>query len=359
MNKTEFKKSLKKANQEEDVKYAYAQYFNIKEYDTSNRFDLYTKQVLFEFKKDKNFENLKAIATILAQTLYYVRRLKYDVIEDNKPIPPILCMADMNEAVLSETIKWKNYYSNNIYNWQLAPSKPDNKLIEDLVNDNDVRDLHIFKLFDKNDLKTFEKHLTDYLNPQLAFTFPDKKVITEENFESIYNHWNSIIGQQIENGLKNSRYFLSDIQPMKTLIDESTNRVSFIITDKDSRTHRIMMKDYKYFWSLYEKVEDIDVISGIHAKLDRLTDEEQRRFEGEFYTPLHFAKKALHYIENVVDKEWWKTGKYRLWDMAAGTGNLEYHLPNEAYQYMYISTLHEQEAKHCQRIFPTATLFPI
>ncbi|HAW82307.1 MAG TPA: hypothetical protein DCX27_22960 [Balneola sp.] len=72
----EFKTKLKAAKTEETVKAIYAKYFKI-DYDTADKHDLYTPQVLFEFKYDKNFQNLKALATILAQSLYYIRRLKY------------------------------------------------------------------------------------------------------------------------------------------------------------------------------------------------------------------------------------------------------------------------------------------
>ena len=70
----EFKRQLDKSTQEDEVRGIYATYFKIK-YNTSHRNDLYTPQVLFEFKADKNFHNLKALATILAQSLYYIRRL--------------------------------------------------------------------------------------------------------------------------------------------------------------------------------------------------------------------------------------------------------------------------------------------
>ncbi len=43
--------------------------------------------------------------------------------------------------------------------------------------------------------------------------------------------------------------------------------------------------------------------------------------------------------------------------MAAGTGNLEYHLPAEAYKYLYMSTLHSGEADHLRKVFPNATCF--
>ena len=82
-----------------------------------------------------------------------------------------------------------------------------------------------------------------------------------------------------------------------------------------------------------------------------------RRFHGEFFTPIRFAKKALDYIEKTIDKQWWKNGNYRLWDMAAGTGNLEYHLPQEALQYCYLSTLYKEDKDHLDKLFPDATGF--
>src|SRR3990172_3530460 len=126
----EFKNDLQRATTEEAVKATYARYLKIK-YDTTNRHDLYTPQVFFEFKLDKNFGNLKSLASVLAQTLYYIRRLKYEDVD--KIIPPFLCLADKNESTITETSKWNTYYSSDAYDWGRAPSKPDPKLIEHLV----------------------------------------------------------------------------------------------------------------------------------------------------------------------------------------------------------------------------------
>jgi hypothetical protein len=43
--------------------------------------------------------------------------------------------------------------------------------------------------------------------------------------------------------------------------------------------------------------------------------------------------------------------------MAAGTGNLEYHLPAEAYKYLYMSTLHGSEADHLIKYFQMQLVF--
>ncbi|MDD8018032.1 MAG: hypothetical protein PHP42_06635 [Bacteroidota bacterium] len=350
----EFKNQLDRATTEEVVKATYANYFKIK-YDTSHHHDLYTPNVLFEFKTDKNFHNLKALATILSQSLYYIRRLKF--IEADKVIPFFICLADKNEAALTEVRKWSSYYSNDSYDWERPASKPDQKLIDHLIKEPEIEKIHIYSVTKKQDHDAFQNNLKNALNPQTVLDFGDKKVINEENFEAVFDHWKNVIGHYIINGYKPSFYFLSNIQKERIKIDRENNRVVFTFEDKNTKAQKVLMKDYDYFWGIYDYVSNNETINGIHAKLDRLTEENQRRFEGEFYTPIRFAKKAISYLTDVLGKNWYKSGKYRIWDMAAGTGNLEYHLPAESYKYLYMSTLHASESDHLKKVFPQATCF--
>nr|MDA3860964.1 hypothetical protein [Melioribacteraceae bacterium] len=350
-----FLNNLAKAHTEEDVKHAYSLHFKIA-YDTSDRLDLYTPQVLFEFKYDKNFENPKAQATILAQILYYVHRFKYGY--TNKAIPRFLCLADKNEAIITETITWKKYYTDTEnYDWDLAPSIPDKKLVEDLTCDNIFRNLHIFKLEDTQDYRVFNEDLTECLDPQQHLDLIDKKIITEKNFEEVFEYWNGIFGNAVKIGFKTSKYFICDIQKGSSHLIREQGKVFFDFGSGEGRTKKILLKDYEFFWRLYEKVISSDTIHGILSKIDRLTEEEMRRFHGEFFTPLRFANKALEYIEKTVGKEWWKSGEYRIWDMAAGTGNLEWYLPSESYQHLYLSTLYQGDVEHCEKLFQEATIF--
>jgi len=354
MNFEEFKRDLNLAVTEEMVKATYARYFNVK-YNTANAHDLYNEKVLFEFKTDKNLKNLKGLATVLAQALYYIHRIKFQ--NAHKNIPHYICLADKNEAVLSETNKWSNYYSSDAYDWQRAASKPDPLLVDHLVKEPETANIHVFEILKKQEHNTFKRILDTALNPQLSFEFGDKKVISEENFEAVYEHWKSIIGPYIVNGYKPSFYFLANIQREKIILDRENGKVVFTFEDQNSKTQKVLMKDYDYFWDNYEYVTKAEDINGIHSKLDRLSDESQRRFEGEFYTPLLFAQKAIDYWAETLGKNWYKTGKFRIWDMAAGTGNLEYHLPAEAYKYLYMSTLHGGEVDHLKKVFPAATCF--
>ncbi|MDR0390321.1 MAG: hypothetical protein LBH59_00305 [Planctomycetaceae bacterium] len=354
MNFEEYKTQLQNATTEEMVKACYAKYFNIN-YDTKNKHDLYTSNVLFEFKYNKNFQNLKNTATTLAQILYYVRRLKYHDI--TKKIPTYLCLANEKNAIITETNFWSSYYQSNAYDWDRAASLPDPKLVDHLVKEPETEKLHIYKIAQKGDHGIFKTKLEEALKPQQKFDFGDKKIINEENFEAVYDHWKNVIGQYIVNGYKESFYFLANIQQERIIVDKENNRVVFNFEDRNSKTQKIRIEDYDYFWSNYEYVSDTETINGIHAKLDRLTDDSQRRFEGEFYTPLPFAQKAIHYFAKILGKNWYKSGKFRIWDMAAGTGNLEYHLPADSYKFLYLSTLHAGEADHLKKVFPNATCF--
>ncbi|MBQ9480062.1 MAG: hypothetical protein IJU71_10980, partial [Selenomonadaceae bacterium] len=81
---------------------------------------------------------------------------------------------------------------------------------------------------------------------------------------------------------------------------------------------------------------------------------ERRQRTGEFYTPLEYAHLGLQYLQRVVDLQ---SDRIRLWDMAAGTGNLERVLPTALLDQCYVSTLLDDDVEHCRRSFPSATVF--
>lgn len=356
-NINEFINSLSGAKTEEDVKNIYARFFEIS-YDTSDRHDLYTPEILFEFKYDKNLKNIKSCSHVLAQLFYYVRKLKYGE-DSEKSIPPSLCLCDANEAVITETSAWIKFYDDIEckYDWDLAPSTPDEKLVLDIEDDPQVRGLHIYKTSDPNEFPVFAEKLEKLLQKQLELSFKDKKIISEQNFEEVFKYWNKMFGDSVRNGTKTSRYFVSDIEEGSTIFLKDQGKAYFHIGTDELKEKKIVTTDYEHFWGLYEKVRNPATVRSILAKIDRLTDETMRRFYGEFFTPLRFARKALDYIERTLGKEWWKTGEYRLWDMAAGTGNLEYHLPLDALPYTYLSTLYAEDVKHLERLFPGSQIF--
>lgn len=337
------------------MKFAYAKYFDLK-YDTSHRHDLYTKHVFFEFKSNKNFHSLKTRASALAQTLYYIRRLKLGG-DGDLPVPYQLCMADQNEAMITETELWKDFYDESeAYDWDLAPSTPDARLVDDLASTPALRNMRVFDVQDRTSFAVFAEQLRLRLDPQMLL-FGDKKLVTEQNFEDVFKYWNDIFGEAVRNGTKPSRYFVADIHEGYSIYQPAESRVMFNVGSESWIAKKILPREYDHFWSIYDRVSDPEIVRGVLAKIDRLTDDSLRRFYGEFFTPIKFANKALDYIERAVGKEWWKSGEYRLWDMGAGTGNLEYGLPRAAWKYCYLSTYYDGDVQHCRRLFPEAEVF--
>lgn len=360
MNKSfaKFSKALAKSKTEEEVKHAYAEHFAL-DYDTEFRHDLYSPEIFFEFKFSRSLTKRNSRAAVIAQVMYYVRQLRLG--HADKVIPPIICIADGRHAFFTETNKWQKFYSAETkYDWEIAPSQPDEKLVEDVsafeADPKNKTTIRVYDVLDESDFEFFSKNLIAYKAEQLSLDFRVKKLITEENFEDVFEYWNKCFGDAVRNGTKSSRYFLCDIQQGRSEYDRENNKVVFFIGPDEKKAKKILPVEYEWFWSNYEKVTNTDAIRNILAKVDRLTDEPIRRFTGEFFTPVPFARKAHGYLEKVIGARWWEKG-YRLWDMAAGTGNLEWFLPADAYNSIYLSTLHAEDVQHCQRVFPGATVF--
>jgi hypothetical protein len=339
-----FSTRLQKTKTEEEVKNAYAKQFNL-DYDTEFHYDLYSPEIFFEFKFSRSLHKRNSRAAVIAQVMYYTRGLRLG--HADKVIPPIICIADSRQAFFTETLKWKKFYgSESKYDWELPASQPDASLVADLVAFPATESIKVFDLLDEAEYALFAQQLELHRAKQAEFDFRIKKLITEENFEDVFEYWNKCFGDSVRNGTKSSRYFLCDIRQGGSSYDRQENKVSFHVGPNESRAKKILPKEYEWFWSNYDKVTDERAIRNILAKVDRLTDIPIRRFTGEFFTPVLFARKAHAYIERVLGPRWWTRG-YRLWDMAAGTGNLEW----------FLSTLHEEDVQHCQRVFPGATAF--
>ncbi|MEO5770551.1 MAG: hypothetical protein ABIQ29_00635 [Burkholderiaceae bacterium] len=116
------------------------------EYDTADDHDLYTEQVLFEFKHQRNFDHPAQRATTLAQLLYYLRRLKLG--GTAKGIPANFCLADRATAVIGDVAEWRDLYTDahGRYDWDLRPSSPDPLLVTAVQAHERFASLHVYHL---------------------------------------------------------------------------------------------------------------------------------------------------------------------------------------------------------------------
>lgn len=347
--------SLVSCKKEEEVKAEFCKFFKMK-INALKAIDHYTSGTLFEFKYDLNFRNAANVAHVLAQTMYYARLLKYSLTK--YPLSPFICVVDKNEAFFVETKDFARFYASTAqkYDWDRAASTPCPVLVADIAAFLGKHPVYVYNLTKEAVEAQFVELCNRRILAQATFdALLDRKSITEENFIDVFEYWDSLFGKYVQNGRKSSEYFLADIENGKARFSPS-GEVLFNIEDDMWIRKNVSPKTYEHFWQNYERIDARGVMQ-IRQKYDRLTEDCRRRFTGEFYTPVEFATKGLDYLERELGRAWWKSGEYRLWDMAAGTGNLEFELPSAALPYCYISTLEETEAQYCQKIFPSATCF--
>ena len=349
MAKKHFYQSIAPAKNEEELKHRFANYFDIRNFDSTNYIDLYTAEILFEFKLNKNLQNPQSLAEAVAQTLYYARRLYTD--DDPRPLSTYISVVTKDFGAYFVTETFSDFYKNDSYDWDLPPSSPSKILVEDLLKSKLITEADIF---DFKDVSREIKFVNDIGNIRKKSSRGAKKIITPNNFDIIFEYWQSLFGDSVKNSHKPSEYFITDIEGDKTEIIDG--QIVFHMTDGAKIAKPIDIDDYKKFWISYERIRNRDTIISIRQRMDRMTEDNLRRFTGEFYTPKLFADKAVDYINKTVGS-WWLEDNFRLWDMAAGTGNLEFSLPEEALSKCYISTLIEDEANYCADNFQAATCF--
>ena len=380
--------SLAPCKKEEEVRAEFCKFFKMKIF-ALRGIDHYTEHVLFEFKYDRNFRSAENVARVIAQVMYYARMLKYGAGLTRYPLPPVICVVDKNEAFFADTKDYSKFYTSkgDRYDWDRAPCTPCPKLVADVLDyltrrrggaegvsgsggialrDKNLCDSaslretnlpYIYDLTSPAEEEQFVAKCREHLIAQMHFLeLLEKKAITEDNFLDVFDYWDGLFGPYVRNGRKPSEYFLSDIEQGKSIVAQD-GQVLFSVPGAEGYIPKTLQSEkYRHFWQNYEKVPPPGM-TRIRQKADRLTEDFRRRFTGEFYTPVEFAAKGLDYLARTVGREWWKSGEYRFWDMAAGTGNLEFELPSSALPYCYISTLEAEEARYCQKIFPAATCF--
>lgn len=349
---------LMQCHTEEEVKNEFTRAFGYK-LDTRMRIDLYTPEILFEFKYKRNMASLEGRSRTIAQALYYVRRIKYGNTDLQMPI--WICGIDQNEAFFVKVKSFRKIYDSNkvSFDWDRTPSSPCPNIVHAVEEMPETSDAHVYSFADPEDYANFQNALSVRRAQQLTLDIAglDKKEINEDSFEQAFSLWNRKFGAYVQgSGHEATEYFMADIQGNAHPL-ENTDNVAFQLTPDTMVSRPMPMDDYRYYWNTYARLSESRFGSGrestlrrIGQRLDRLSVEDVRRQKGEFYTPVEFAEKGLEYLTKTVGKNWWEKG-YRLWDMAAGTGNLELVLPQEALPYCYISTLEQDDVDYCSTLF--------
>ena len=222
-------------------------------------------------------------------------------------------------------------YLDEDIDWEIAPSEAYNKnsdLVFKIADDSDINPF-VFTIDNKFSFKDVAEKIND-----LALNIQRYVRITEHNISKIYE------------------YFISRVVKNPSKID--ANKLVYIFIDlminpndsyqKPSNKNKLVLSDaeeidingdnfisfFNYFERRY-KPKEKEKFTEI---ADRLIEDTNRRFKGEFYTPTIWVDEAHKMISETFGEDWKE--KYVVWDCAWGTGNLT---RDYRFKELYCSTL--------------------
>jgi hypothetical protein len=269
-------------------------------------------RLLMELKYDEDFKNKINQCKVLVQALYYVK--KFD--DDGQELPNVLLVGDKDEIFVLQNNSIIKYLDEDL-NWSIAPSSAaikNPKLILRMVEDKEITP-YVFNIdtyFSFNDVK---EKITDLLRGVKRYIR-----INEKNISRVYDYFITSI-------LKNYRSFDSNdlvsifinlmIYPKENYLHPVKKNILVI---KDKREIQINRDAYEAFFEYYDRDYDPIEKQKFTEIADRLIEDTNRRFKGEFYTPTLWVDEAHAMIKEALGEDWKEN--YIVWDCAWGTGNL-------------------------------------
>ena len=365
-DKKDFLERLKVASVEKDVENAYRSIFS-KYYDatftsphgsdgyleqnkgTLLQDDVRSLRLLLEVKWRKNFDDGDRIR-LIAQIIHYLKKFQ----QDGLSFPNVIVGGDENEIFTVYAPKLYQYLDGN-YDWSIAPSAAgsDEKLFRALNEDDNVRDIFVFRI-DKNfDIDDVFHNVND-----LRAIGEFKKLrIDEANLRKVFDEFVRLVfgGDEWLKGIKK----IGADETVSIFIQSVLGRDDIFIHPNKPNILMVGQKElringsaYNAFFSRYDRKYTTKERDQITAIADQLIEEIKRRFHGDFWTPTIWANRAISMMDQDLGADWRE--KYVVWDCAAGTKNLtrDYH-----FKKLYSSTLHQSEIEMSTSYNKGATMF--
>jgi hypothetical protein len=282
--------------------------------------------VLCEFKYDLDLEVRKNIVSVIAQSIYYIKKFEIN----GKKLPKTIFVGDKNECFIIHVNKVFKYLSYD-YDWSVAPSKAHTNidLVTELMSDGDINP-YIFNVSD----------IDKCIDKMVSLTEGVKRLIpiTKHNLTEVFNHFDKkVLGKKVKltTNEKANLFIQLIINPEDNYLHPKKNKIvtkSFgdvTITDKDK---------FKAFFEHFSRKNTPREKEVLTSMVDRLVEDVTRRKQGEFFTPSIWVDKAHEYIASVYGENWKE--EYVVWDPAWGTGNL-----TRDYKFgeLYVSTLNQSD----------------
>ncbi|MCQ2614080.1 MAG: hypothetical protein MJ183_10815, partial [Treponemataceae bacterium] len=274
---------------------------------------------------------------------------------NEKYMPPAYLGAfDAEKIAFIEYHKILHVFSQNDFNWNVAPSNHDTKefkqlysLCEKILDEEKT----IFKF------ESDEKEIREFIKNNLASGKTEKIQVTKNNFIAVFNKWREEVMPDIQMNWEQAKkinifcgdFFLADLinDTTKTLYEKldvvfSDGKYRFqreidrmLGTEMSKTTQLKTVKNYKAFWNKYERPPKEEHWQWFIERKDLLVPQDVRERKGSFFTPQKWVQLSQKYLADVLGEDW--QDDYYIWDCCAGTGNLLKGLSNK--RNVFASTL--------------------
>jgi hypothetical protein len=262
---------------------------------------------LLEAKLEENLKSRRDACTVLAQTVFYIRRF----MDSGRALPTVVMIADKNECFVVATSALARHAEMKI-DWSTAPSKGNAQLSAALMKDMDLR-FFVHPVAVGFDLEDVLAHAD-----ALSEGRPHAIAITPSNIGRVYQVWKDegIVVDKIPGPMGNVMLFFEVIERGIDELPRVHGKLSV------GEFGEVTVKDVQLelFKSTYRTGYGHDESVALLAKRDQLMEDEARRFQGAFYTPEIWRDEAIAGISRVLGENWKE--ECVVWDCAAGTGNL-------------------------------------
>lgn len=299
-----------------------------------------SSNILMEFKHKTNLDKLEDRIRIIVQLIYYMKKIQ----QEGYVLPNILVGADENQAFVLYAPNFYSYLDDGSYKFgEVAPSaafQKDTKLVSDLMEDHNITtwtySFNNNKEQNRYNIRTFFQEINQYSedtqtklkvepkNIALLFDVFKDMALPEGTRKKMESVAEVGLFMQLLKGEQTGEYYQHPIKPNVLVTPNAEIEVNSTFMNA--------------FFKRYDRNLTPVQIDELTAIADRLIEDEDRRFTGDFWTPTIWALRADEMMREAISEDYKETSL--IWDPAAGTSNLTRDF---SYTDLYVSTLHKPE----------------
>ena len=310
---------------------------------------IYFLKLLIETKFKETFSSDVVRAESLVQAIYYLK--KFD--DAGGKLPNVVLVGDKEECFVIHANYLDEYLDWNC-NWKIAPSDAPRKnveMVQHIINNKELqRQCYVYVINENFD---FDKVSQSIRN--LVVGNKRRIRLNEKNISKIFEYFSMRILKRKASGepycdpRKQVELFMHLVQEFDDCYPHPKKKSKAVFVGEevnvDISNLLALKRHYKFEYNAEEK-------KTFSAICDRLINDAQRRYKGDFYTPTIWVDEAHKMLSENLGEDWKE--EYMVWDCAWGTGNLT---RDYVFGKLYCSTLYEHDLEIGERYNREATKF--